>query len=169
MRPEVLGFPLFLGSGSGDALLALKGKGWQRGLLNGFGGGINPGEDPREAMVREAQDEARLVTATDQWQPFARLVGDDFDVRVYCYRVEVSDYATMRMHRQAWERIDDRKISEALASNPAPCDVLGFGWIDVPSLLGMSRLCIGNVPWLVLAALERLRSGRPFYAEVTYP
>lgn len=129
MRPEVLGFPIFPtfpGSSGGDALLVIKGKGWQRGLLNGLGGGINPGEDPREAMVREAHEEARLVTAACEWQPFARLLGGGFDVRVYCYRVGDCGYATINTHQQAQGRIDvtlvhrQRTVARAGGGGEAP-------------------------------------------------
>ena len=42
-------------------LLGLKKRGFGEGKLNGFGGKIRPGESPEEAVVREVEEEARVV------------------------------------------------------------------------------------------------------------
>lgn len=41
---------------------------WQRGLLNGIGGKINPDELPVNAMVREFAEETGIETSAVQWQ-----------------------------------------------------------------------------------------------------
>jgi 8-oxo-dGTP diphosphatase len=41
---------------------------WQRGLLNGVGGKIEPGESPDEAMAREWKEETGTIV--DDWEPF---------------------------------------------------------------------------------------------------
>lgn len=40
---------------------------WQRGRLNGVGGRIEPGESPKEAMVREFWEETGYLTFESDW------------------------------------------------------------------------------------------------------
>ena len=55
---------------------------WQRGLLNGLGGKIEPGETPAEAMRREFNEEAGLDV--EDWEQFATLGKEGvFHVRFY--------------------------------------------------------------------------------------
>jgi 8-oxo-dGTP diphosphatase len=56
---------------------------WQAGKLNGVGGKIESGEQPRDAMVREFKEEAGLDTDPDQWREFATLSGPDFRVHFF--------------------------------------------------------------------------------------
>jgi 8-oxo-dGTP diphosphatase len=46
---------------------------WQRGLLNGVGGKVEPGESPRDAMNREFAEECRLEVK--RWRHFATVGG----------------------------------------------------------------------------------------------
>lgn len=41
---------------------------WQRGLVNGIGGSIEPGETIYQAMVREFHEECCVVTHEEQWE-----------------------------------------------------------------------------------------------------
>lgn len=47
---------------------------WQAGKLNGIGGHIEPGETALGAMVREAREEAGLVTLPAEWRMVAYLM-----------------------------------------------------------------------------------------------
>jgi 8-oxo-dGTP diphosphatase len=49
---------------------------WQEGKLNGVGGKLEPGESPRDAMIREFREEASLHI--DSWQHILTLSGDDW-------------------------------------------------------------------------------------------
>ncbi len=44
---------------------------WQRGLLNGIGGKIEPGESPVAAICREFTEETGVITVPVQWTNFA--------------------------------------------------------------------------------------------------
>ena len=70
----MVGF-LFRNSGTEVALVRKLKPEWQRGLLNGIGGKIEPGEDSREAMVREFEEETGA--RVDAWRSFAWLRGRD--------------------------------------------------------------------------------------------
>ncbi len=70
----------FLFNTSGDVVVLIEKQKpiWQRGLLNGVGGKIEPGETPTQAMQREFTEETGVeVTA---WKQFAKLQGADFTV-----------------------------------------------------------------------------------------
>ena len=54
---------------------------WQRGLLNGIGGHVEPGESAIEAMMREWKEETGDPSPT--WAVFAVLFGNDFQVSFF--------------------------------------------------------------------------------------
>jgi 8-oxo-dGTP diphosphatase len=85
-KKYVVGF-LFYASSPFVALIEKKRPDWQRGKLNGIGGKVEPGEDCRDAMVREFREETG-ATVTD-WRYFCRMFGGDWEV--YCY-VATGDY-----------------------------------------------------------------------------
>lgn len=79
----VVGF-LFDDSANAVLLIEKQGPEWQKGKLNGIGGKIENHESPREAMVREFEEETGVKVT--QWQHFASL-GDSQNnrFRVYFY------------------------------------------------------------------------------------
>jgi 8-oxo-dGTP diphosphatase len=63
---------------------------WQKGLINGIGGHVNPHEDPGDAMRREGIEETRIDFM--DWKPFVKLRGRDVrgqdprsTFQVHCY------------------------------------------------------------------------------------
>ena len=59
---------------------------WQKGWLNGVGGGINPGETPAAAMDREFTEEAGLAQLP--WSPVAIVSGETFVVHYFMCEVK---------------------------------------------------------------------------------
>lgn len=53
---------------------------WQKGKFNGVGGKIEPNEEFTDAMVREFYEETGLTIEKNQWNCFALLTNDDWDV-----------------------------------------------------------------------------------------
>lgn len=80
MTGYVAGF-LFDVSLMNVALIRKEKPAWQRGLLNGIGGKIEPGETADVAMRREFYEEAGMDLET--WRPFATLIGDSWTVHFY--------------------------------------------------------------------------------------
>src|SRR5688572_25949171 len=60
---------------------------WQRGLLNGVGGKIEPGETPVEAMVREFREETSVDTLWSHWIHVARMSGPGATVQVFAAKI----------------------------------------------------------------------------------
>lgn len=77
MREYVVGFRI--DPESNKVLLIEKQKPeWQKGLWNGIGGKIEPGEAPAKAMIREFQEETGMLV--EDWEHTVQLLGRDFSV-----------------------------------------------------------------------------------------
>lgn len=80
---------------NGEVLLAMKLKGIGAGYWNGFGGGIESGEAPEDAAIRELEEECGLIASraalkkagvVDFHNP--RSDGTSFTCRVYVYLLD---------------------------------------------------------------------------------
>jgi 8-oxo-dGTP pyrophosphatase MutT (NUDIX family) len=57
---------------------------WQVGLLNGVGGGIEPGEEPVEAMSRECREECGIeIVPLNRWTHFLDWTGPHVQVHFF--------------------------------------------------------------------------------------
>ena len=73
----------FMFAGEQVALIRKRKPEWQNGALNGIGGKIHDGEDPRLAMVREFGEETGFLTQPAAWTLFCVMRGADWSVRCY--------------------------------------------------------------------------------------
>jgi 8-oxo-dGTP diphosphatase len=102
---------------------------WQRGLLNGIGGKVEPGESSMEAMVREFREETALAVGRDQWHQFCREVGSDYCTDFFAARL--STRLLIPMTNDAGE---------------------AQGWVRLDKLHTMEQ--VGNLRWLIPMALD---------------
>jgi 8-oxo-dGTP diphosphatase len=65
---------------------------WQKGLLNGIGGHIEPGETPFQAMVREFEEEAGM--RIPDWEYYCTMKYPE--ALVFCFRKFGSDNVEIR-------------------------------------------------------------------------
>lgn len=108
---------------------------WQRGLLNGVGGKIEPGETPLEAMVREFREE---TGGSGDWTHFLSMAGEDERSEFYIeffYAVGDLDVAT-----QEEEQVEVCLISHLLSPRASAVD---------------------NLRWIVPLALCQIRDSHP--------
>lgn len=129
---------------------------WQKGLLNGIGGHIEEGEEPIAAMTREFREEAGLATHTMDWSEFLCLSGqalkgdgdkesgDEFKVYFFASK-------TINIH------LASTRTDESV-------DIWDVGYI-----LKGRWMCIDNIPWIILLAIDHLMDGRPSYVRAVYP
>lgn len=75
---------MFSLDGSRVALIRKKNPAWQAGKLNGIGGKAEPSESSIEAMTREFQEEAGVLTRPESWSFFARIGAPEFEVHAFC-------------------------------------------------------------------------------------
>jgi 8-oxo-dGTP diphosphatase len=116
---------------------------WQKGLLNGIGGKMEPGEFPRDAMLREFQEETSLYVPPNEWRHFAAISGPDW--RVYFFATTGNlDYLLSP---------EEEKVERVMLSE---IDVLRADMIE-------------NLPWLISLALDHLNDGRPKFVTAEYP
>ena len=54
---------------------------WQRGMWNGIGGKVDPGETHRHAMIREFEEETGL--RVEDWRYFGQMQNDNVRVSLY--------------------------------------------------------------------------------------
>lgn len=59
---------------------------WQKNFWNGVGGKIEPGEAPHEAMVREFQEETKIVTKMTDWEWTVEMEVLDNGADVFYFR-----------------------------------------------------------------------------------
>lgn len=102
---------------------------WQRGLLNGVGGHVEPGESPEQAMAREFEEEAGVVCA--RWEKFLVLKGtngDGEDYMIHFFRAfhEGNSAAYFAIKAQTDEQIVRFPIEEVLHWRPV---VPNLKWI----------------------------------------
>lgn len=72
MKKYVTGF-LFSNDSSRVVLIKKLAPEWQKGLLNGVGGKIEPGETPIDAMTREFQEETGVFIPTNEWHCYLHI------------------------------------------------------------------------------------------------
>lgn len=104
---------------------------WQKGLLNGVGGHIEPGETPLQAMVREFREETGATV--ENWRHFATMCGDGFEV--VCFFAD----------------------GNALVCRTATDEEVAL--MFKPTILAAG--CIDNVPWLIEMAQSMRRLDHP--------
>jgi 8-oxo-dGTP diphosphatase len=63
---------------------------WQKGLFNGIGGKVEPGEKAIDAMVREFYEEADLTTTKEQWNHYATVMAQPV-YSVFFYKTFVDE------------------------------------------------------------------------------
>ena len=82
MKTYVLGFS-FSELGGWVLLIEKTKPEWQKGLLNGVGGKVEPFEKHIDAMVREFHKETGVQTKPEDWTEIGQLSGTGWAVTVY--------------------------------------------------------------------------------------
>jgi 8-oxo-dGTP diphosphatase len=93
MQQYCLGF-IFLEDKSSVVLIKKSRPAWQKGKLNGIGGHVESGEDPRSAMIRECYEETGVYTGSlhkNGWKSFADM-GNITMWRCHCYACFNDEY-----------------------------------------------------------------------------
>jgi 8-oxo-dGTP diphosphatase len=129
MKRYVLGFA-FDEAGAQVALIIKARPSWQAGRLNGIGGKVEPGETALQAMVREFREEADVVTEEAEWEFYAHLRGDEFEVCTFRTTLDGLRFAQLRSC-----------TDEPVVAMPVYSEHLG-------------KHALSNVPWLIAAAQD---------------
>ena len=108
-RPVDLATLLFVLRGE-EVLLIRKKRGLGAGLVNGPGGRVDPGETPRQAAVREVQEELGITPTTPRWLGEHRFqFRDGYSLYVHVYTsdgfsgqpTETDEAVPLWVHRDA--------------------------------------------------------------------
>lgn len=134
---------MFNESKSEVALIRKNKPDWQKGLLNGIGGKVEPSEIPADAMVREFNEETGCLVGSYRWNHFARISGPQFLVDFFATTGDLS----------LLESPEEEKVEVIVLSS---IDVLRSDMIE-------------NLPWLISLALDHLSDGRPKFVTAHYP
>lgn len=103
---------------------------WQKGLLNGVGGKIEPGEAPIDAMTREFKEETGVDTTLDDWKLFLALRGETSTVYFYRTFMDISKCRT----------VEKEKV-ERVRSVPVPFDTVPNLQLVIPMALDNIHPC----------------------------
>jgi 8-oxo-dGTP diphosphatase len=86
---------------------------WQKGRLNGVGGHIEDGENPKAAMTREFQEEAGEVI---DWRQFLLVKGNEYEL--HCFTAKATAINLPNIHSMTDEIVGWYPV-ESL-----PCNIL---------------------------------------------
>lgn len=115
------------------------------GLLMPVGGKIEEGEHPREAMIREFQEEAG-VTQYD-WEYFLHMTYPKEDISVYFYRTFSND-VLRNVYTATDEEVDVYKIHDLpmfpVVGNSMPCYKNFPHKKDLPVAIEIARMMYKN-------------------------
>ncbi len=121
----------------GKVLLARKKRKIGKGLWNGYGGGIDEGETPEKAMVRELQQESGLVVQESDLLKRAVLdfhnitkCGHEFVCRIHTYvfyRFTGHEHATDEMGHPRWFPWQNLPVCEMMPADRVWLPVLFTG------------------------------------------
>lgn len=114
---------------------------WQRGLLNGVGGHVEEGESYHACIAREFKEETGVEIYESNWKMFARLFSPHFEMHVFAAFTNEITYC---------RSITDEPISIC----------------NVDDLLSLPT--IGNVPWLIHAAIDVRGEHESYALEAAY-
>jgi len=103
---------------------------WQKGMLNGIGGKVEPGEASIDCISREVKEEANLLIKKEDWLYLGELKSSGWHMDVYTtvYTGSLSDA----------KKTDKEEIE----------------WISVGSL---PENTIGNLTWLIPFSLDKIQ------------
>jgi len=103
---------------------------WQKGKLNGIGGKIEPGETPKEAILREVHEESGVdLSSNESFQFIGDLSNDSFHMDVFAC---VSDEYLVTMEDETVLLIPVSELSDLLCID------------NVPALIELSLLKING-------------------------
>lgn len=90
---------------------------WQRGLVNGIGGKIEPGEDALSCMVRETLEESGLKTDKSLWTFLGIIESANWRVDVFSYKYsgKLQDARTCGKEKIEW--FDSDKLPVNVVTN----------------------------------------------------
>lgn len=120
---------------------------WQKGLLNGIGGKIEPGENIYEAMIREFREETGYETLEEEWSYFLCMKGTDpkDPWRCECFAIRGN---LLGLRTMETELVLTQFVPAIHIANPC---------------------VVENLPWVIGMAHDHLTDGRPAFATVEYP
>lgn len=117
---------------------------WQRGKLNGIGGGIEQADlCSSTAMAREFEEEAGVLTTPAQWIQFLTMESDNWQCDCFCTQlsdVEMSNIKSCTDETVAVYSIDDIQ----------------------------NQLCVTNCKWIIYMAIDKLANNEFRRATVIY-
>jgi 8-oxo-dGTP diphosphatase len=107
---------------------------WQKGLLNGVGGKVEPGEDPAFTMEREWREETKASYSATDWRLFCELTHGNNYVFFFemCYRWTV--------HSLHFPKVPENEEQ--------------VNWYGVENILANREKSIRNLKWLLPLAMD---------------
>jgi 8-oxo-dGTP diphosphatase len=140
MKRYVVGF-LFDPRGEIVVLILKNRPEWQAGKLNGVGGHIEDGEEPRDAMVREFFEETGVCVNSEDWEHIGAMYrpGPENAFECHVFRAFSEKFNQVKT-------MTDEHVSVYTAR----------------SIIGSYGLTISNLPWLISMCLDRNAGGIPY-------
>lgn len=112
---------------------------WQRGLLNGVGGHVEPPEYTASAMSREFKEETSVDIPKDDWKQFLTLenapTSEDDPFMVFCFcTASEKIFAAKATTDEQVHIVNVKKVLAKFANSGGPGNLI----YNIPSLVSMA-------------------------------
>jgi len=121
---------------------------WQKDRYNGIGGHVEKRETFQDAMSREFEEEAGILTLPNEWECFGRMSGVDWNV--WLFVLELNDLSEIKSKTD--EKIEIFEVDKILDYKKGK----------------IKKNIIENLSWIIPMSIDFLNNKKVVFADILY-